>query len=405
MKSIKSNTTLPKNMVSPFPGDRVRKPILLGFLCASFILCFTLLGYGTTKDVKHYAVFQENGKFAAWPANHGIWSWGDEILVGFQIADHRDGRGHTWDSTTSLHYFARSLDGGENWTLENALDKGFTARATGHNPGDMQREPRRLNKPIDFSHPDLAFTFRRTTNSRGPSHFYYSYNRGHDWNGPFLFPSLGTRGIATRTDYTVLDEKTLVAFLTTAKDDGQIGWSAMAKTEDGGLNWEKLSWIDPDPVGQTIMPAGLKLSSGDWLAVVRKTGDRSQPGARKWLAAYLSQDEGESWEWISDPADELGWNSNAPALLELSDSRLALIYAVRGRPSHIEARYSSDNGLSWSEAQVVRGNDGANRDVGYVRAVERYDGKIVAVYYYNHAYTELPYRYIAATIFSPTSED
>jgi len=362
-------------------------------------------GLARDESPKHRIVYQKEGDFAAWPANHGIWSWDDEILVGFQIARHRDGRGHTWDPATSRHYFARSLDGGKTWSLEDGLDKGITASATGHNPGEKENQPTSLKSPIDFSHPDFALTFRRATNRRGPSHFYYTYNRGAEWIGPFTFPSLGTRGIATRTDYTVIDSQTLVAFLTTAKDDGQIGWSAMARTEDGGLTWEKVSWIDPEPVGQTIMPAGLRLSSGEWLAIVRKTGDRSKPGARKWLAAYHSQDDGASWNWISDPTDELGWNSNPPALLQLQDGRLALIYAVRGRPSHIEGRYSDDQGRHWSEAQVIRGDDGANRDVGYVRAVERPDGQIVAIYYYNHAYTALPYRYIAATIFSPPRND
>ena len=32
--------------------------------------------------------FQEPGKFCGWPANEGIWSWGDEILVGFELRDY-----------------------------------------------------------------------------------------------------------------------------------------------------------------------------------------------------------------------------------------------------------------------------------------------------------------------------
>jgi hypothetical protein len=39
----------------------------------------------------------ETGRFGGWPANHGIWSWGDEILVGF---------------SAGYHLFARSMDGG-----------------------------------------------------------------------------------------------------------------------------------------------------------------------------------------------------------------------------------------------------------------------------------------------------
>ena len=29
-------------------------------------------------------VYWKPGRYAAWPANHGIWPWGNEILVGFE---------------------------------------------------------------------------------------------------------------------------------------------------------------------------------------------------------------------------------------------------------------------------------------------------------------------------------
>ena len=33
--------------------------------------------------VHHVAVYDVDGRFGGWPANHGVWSWGNEILVGF----------------------------------------------------------------------------------------------------------------------------------------------------------------------------------------------------------------------------------------------------------------------------------------------------------------------------------
>jgi hypothetical protein len=30
-------------------------------------------------------VYKESGRFGGWPANHGIWSWGNEIVVGFSL--------------------------------------------------------------------------------------------------------------------------------------------------------------------------------------------------------------------------------------------------------------------------------------------------------------------------------
>src|SRR5260370_31746083 len=38
----------------------------------------------------HVVVYGEKGRFGGWPANHGIWSWGDEILVGFSAGPYKD---------------------------------------------------------------------------------------------------------------------------------------------------------------------------------------------------------------------------------------------------------------------------------------------------------------------------
>src|SRR6187399_2033784 len=46
-----------------------------------------LSAHGTATHVK---VYSEPGRFGGWPANHGIWSWGDEILVGFSAGYFKD---------------------------------------------------------------------------------------------------------------------------------------------------------------------------------------------------------------------------------------------------------------------------------------------------------------------------
>ncbi len=53
-----------------------------------FLACFPLLpGAGgrppAATPPRHVMVYHRPGQFAGWPANHGIWCWGDEILVGF----------------------------------------------------------------------------------------------------------------------------------------------------------------------------------------------------------------------------------------------------------------------------------------------------------------------------------
>lgn len=30
-------------------------------------------------------MFSEAARYGGWPANHGLWQWGDELVVGFQV--------------------------------------------------------------------------------------------------------------------------------------------------------------------------------------------------------------------------------------------------------------------------------------------------------------------------------
>src|SRR6516162_8645698 len=45
---------------------------------------------GGVPEVEHVMVYHQKGRFGGWPANHGIWSWGSEILVGFSAGHHKD---------------------------------------------------------------------------------------------------------------------------------------------------------------------------------------------------------------------------------------------------------------------------------------------------------------------------
>ena len=66
------------------------------------------------------------GRFAGWPANHGIWSWGDEILVGFSRGIYKDrGRYHNIDHDRPEEFLlARSRDGGATWSVEQPSPPG-----------------------------------------------------------------------------------------------------------------------------------------------------------------------------------------------------------------------------------------------------------------------------------------
>lgn len=355
------------------------------------------------KEIKHSIVFYEEGRFAGWPANHGIWIWDNEILVGFVEAAHMDSEGfHTYDRSTATNKYARSRDGGETWTIEDAYEKGQTAWGFDNSISKEKADiPISLNEPInDFTHSDFILTFLRHNNNYGPSHFYYSTNKGELWEGPYTFPDIDPNGVATRTDYIIEGKQELSAFLTVAKSNGREGRVVFSRTYDGGLNWEIISWITPEHEGFDIMPSSLRLSSNELITVIRtRTGNRQDL-----LTSYLSQDNGKTWEKLKDPVADTGRGGSPPALVKLKDGRLALAYIYRSQyGSRVNIRFSKDNGKSWSDEIILRCGDGATFDVGYPRMVQRPDGKLVLIYYWNNANQKGAklYRYIASTIFDP----
>ncbi|TVP99726.1 MAG: exo-alpha-sialidase [Balneolaceae bacterium] len=369
---------------------------------------------GDGRDIQHEIVYYEEGRFAAWPANGGMWIWDDEILVCFNVAEHVDRPGHTYDVSTSRNMFARSLDGGETWVIEDAYENGITGYAMDHRIGDKAVAPVDLEEAIDFHNPDFAFMFQRETNIRGPAHFYYTYDRGKSWQGPYNFPDMDPAGITNRTDYIIDGRHEMTAVLSIGH-----GRTGVARTKDGGITWEFLSYIGPDFTRSeelqgrndySLMPATVRLSSSDILTTIRhREGDER----RVWITSYLSADNGATWIQLDDPVTD--HVNSPPALVQLHDGRLALFYIFRRGgwnepPGNIDGstvcvRVSSDNGLTWGEEIVLRGDEGANYDVGYPRALLRPDGKVVITYYWNHALDDSkpPYRYIAATIWDPGS--
>ena len=354
----------------------------------------------TANEPVHVKVYFEKGMFGGWPANHGIWSWGNEILVGFGMGHYKDqGRNHHIDrEKPEIPMLARSLDGGETWSIEDPGAKGYLLTEGGYlhgvtRPGVTIPPLKESEGGIDFTHPDFALTVRTNSIHAGIGRIFHSYDRGRTWEGPFRLPSFNSPGIAPRTDYIIDDKQTCTLFITAAKANGREGRPLCVRTTDAGKTWKLVSLIGPEPEGFSIMPASLRLSETDILVTVRV---REATG--RWIGTYLSTDNGAGWEYLNEAVPDAGVG-NPPAMIELQDGRICLLYGYRAEPYSIRAVLSGDGGRTWSDPVTLR-DGGTSWDVGYVRAVQRPDGKVVAVYYFTDEATG-PERYIGATIWSP----
>lgn len=355
------------------------------------ILCIVVAGTGIATQAapaEHVVVYKHDGHFAGWPANNGIWVWRDEIVVGFILGGFRfvEGEDHPIDpDKPELPRFARSLDGGQTWSIEipSFLDE-----------KGGQRTPIERSEPVDFSHPDFAMRLRQNRTPPGHSRIYYSHDRCRTWEGPYKLPLFGQKEIMARTDYLVNGPHDAMAFVTAAKQDGQEGRVFCTRTIDGGQSWRFISWIGPEPKGFAIMPATIRLSPTNILTTLRR-----QEGTEHWIDAYRSTDNGKTWRLVKERLADTGASEgNASSLNRLTDGRLVLTYGYRAVPYGIRARISRDDGVTWSTEIVLR-DDAGCWDLGYPATAQRADGKLVTVYYYNDAPDEE--RYIAATIWQP----
>lgn len=366
--------------------------------------------------MQHITIYREPNRYAGWPANYGIWNWGNEIVVGFTLGymDPTEAF-HTRDkSKPFLTMQARSLDGGLTWDVHETPCKTPGNRALsadehmhpGMGVGDILYNESVPNQPIDcpggidFTHPDFALMCARTGLNAGVSSFFYtSTDRCCSWQGPYKLPMYGQTGIAARTDYQITDAETCTLFLTANKTNGKEGRVFCARSHNGGRSFEFLSFVGKEPAGFEIMPASVRLTDSRMLVAIRVQGSGADfQTARNWIDLYQTDDDGQSWRFFNRAVADAGRGGNPPTLTKLQDGRLCMTYGFRDAPFEMRARLSMDNGETWGE-DIVLSSPAGTHDVGYPRTVQRTDGTVVTVYYYNDAADGE--RYITATLWKP----
>ena len=332
-------------------------------------------------------IYRHEGRYAGWPANYGMWSWGDELVLIF-TSGYPDIKGgfHARDRSRPLITMqARSLDGGESWSVTEApIPYATGLGAYEHMNHDVIESLAEIIflKPdnVDFHHPDFAVMCGKTGLTSGAkSWFYTSLDRCLTWNGPHEIPMFDQLGIAARTDWIIKNDSDALLMLSATKPDGTEGRVFACRTVDGGKNFNFLSWINEFPLGYEIMPASLRLDNGDILCAIRCRGSVQDDC---WIDLYISEDNASSWRYLGRPVAATGNGGNPGALVRLNDGRLVITFGSRTPPYGIFSVVSEDEGRSWCSPLILRESYG-NHDIGYTRSVVRGDGKLVTAYYIN----------------------
>lgn len=316
--------------------------------------------------MRHATVFSAPDRYAGWPANHGAWQRADELLVGFMRGAFDDSRSTHHIRPPFEKVLARSLDGGETWTVEvpNVDFKG---------DGLLSPPPQ-----FDLADPSTIIRCCGSYDHGGEDcfingSFYLSRDFGRSWDGAFVFDGMvSDEDVFSTTRTCVLPARRLV-FLSYAREWFH-DWTVCARHD--GRRFVELGVVCRD-AHRAVMPAVAELDGAICCALRRRMVRTC------WIDLFASRDGGRTWTHVSE-VDETGdHNGNPPALVVGGDGR-TLICAYADRTARAMLfRLSGDYGLSWSKPYAIRRGDCV--DVGYPRLFTRPDGNVVCVYYWSDA--------------------
>ncbi len=150
----------------------------------------------------------------------------------------------------------------------------------------------------------------------------------------------------------------------------------VAESKDDGQTWQWLAEI-PTRKGDKAASAyhelhAVEAADGTLIAQIRNHNEANKGETLQ----TESRDGGKTW---SEPHSIGVWGLPSH-LLRLRDGRLVMTYGHRRKPYGNQARISSDNGQTWSEAMILSG-DGIGGDLGYPSTVELTDGTLLSVWY------------------------
>ncbi|GAA4749676.1 sialidase family protein [Flavisolibacter ginsenosidimutans] len=291
-------------------------------------------------------------------------TWGDKITIaGIKNVDEREGCGiQLKDGTIMVGVFYNNLydkDGEYAWPTNNPeLQK-------------LSESDKRYTEP--GKHYLGAYTISSKDNGRTWSKPAYIETA----NMPFTNLEGPTDAPIEMPDGSVL----MAVIGYSPKSDVGNRSSVMLRSTDKGKIWSYLSTIASDPGGKLggfMEPGIVRTKTGRIVVGLRNHAPENA------IWSTYSDDNGKTWapvwktDMIGHPAD----------IIQLKDGRLVMSYGIRdgihGSPGGIRACFSNDNGKTWDiKTEVQLRNDFLNVDVGYPESIQRPDGKVMTLYYYN----------------------
>lgn len=153
---------------------------------------------------------------------------------------------------------------------------------------------------------------------------------------------------------------------------GRVG---VCESTDDGQSWRWLAEISPRPGDSVEQYHELHAVEAADGRIVLQIRNHNRANAGETLQSE-SSDGGKTWS-VPHPIGVWGLPSH---LLRLKDGRLLMTYGHRRAPLGNQARVSTDQGKTWSEAMIISG-DGTSSDLGYPSTVQLDDGSLVSVWY------------------------
>ena len=243
------------------------------------------------------------------------------------------------------------------------------------------------------SHPAIAAKMWHM--GRGGQYVLWSDDRGETWSEPVIADD---RGACTRDGPRQLRDGRVVMpvwcfFRKGRPAQDQPTYSELLTSADRGESWEPLCVAGRLPDRRLGEPCFCELSDGRWVMQMRTTGWPENAGV---IVQSASDDAGATWD---EPRVLDAWGY-PQTLLQHSGGALYSFFGHRREPIGVRGMRSDDRGRTWRTGETFAvAEGGAHKDQGYPNAVERDDGTVLVVYYFNDGRD--PFPYIQGTVLAP----